>query len=141
MFSFSSLCKIRNFSYFLLTRRLNLTIIDGKYLLEWKHVLLECIKFVIFGSNILLTSLKDIGICLFDVRLFCMKKKLSYLILKERFEWNLFQVLLSLLLTIHVFLVPFCNLKKQPLEVFYKEKCSEKCCKIHRKTPVPEFLC
>ena len=27
-----------------------------------------------------------------------------------------------------------CNLKKQPLEVFCKEKCCQKFCKIHRKT-------
>ena len=30
--------------------------------------------------------------------------------------------------------------EKQPLELFYKESCSEKFRKIHRKTPVPEFL-
>ena len=30
------------------------------------------------------------------------------------------------------------NLTKQPTEVFFKKRCSEKFCKIHKKTPVPE---
>ena len=31
-----------------------------------------------------------------------------------------------------------CNFQKQPPEVFWKRRCSSKCRKIHRKTPVPE---
>ena len=30
------------------------------------------------------------------------------------------------------------TLQKQPLEVFYKKRCSQKIGKIHRKTPLPE---
>ena len=63
------------------------------------------------AQNVRLTLLNDAGICLLDLRLFCMIKKLSYLILKERFEWNLFQVLLSLLLIIYLILVPLVILE------------------------------
>ena len=35
--------------------------------------------------------------------------------------------------------LPFaCTFQKQPPEVFYKKRCSQKFPKIHRKTPVPE---
>ena len=84
------------------------------------------------AQNIRLTLLNDAVICLLDQRFFCMIKKQCYLMLKERFEWNLFQVLLSLLPIIDS--SASCNLKKQPLEVFCKEKCCQKFCKIHRKT-------
>ena len=32
------------------------------------------------------------------------------------------------------------RIQKQPPDVFCKKRCSEKYCKIHRKTPVPESL-
>ena len=34
----------------------------------------------------------------------------------------------------------FNKQKKEPLELFYKKRCSQKFHKIHRKTPVPESL-
>ena len=39
---------------------------------------------------------------------------------------------------IHVFFFNPCTVQKQPLKVLFKKKCSYKCRKIHRKTPVPE---
>ena len=38
----------------------------------------------------------------------------------------------------HVFFFNPCTVQKQPLKVLFKKKCSYKCRKIHRKTPVPE---
>ena len=39
---------------------------------------------------------------------------------------------------IHLFLIFF---QKQPPELFFEKRCSQKFCKIHRKTPVPESFC
>ena len=81
------------------------------------------------AQNIRLTLLNDAVICLLDQRYFCMIKKQCYLILKERFEWNLFQVLLSLLPIIHLILVPLvilrnslqrCSVKKSVVRNFVK---------------------
>ena len=81
------------------------------------------------AQNIRLTLLNDAVICLLDQRFFCMIKKQCYLILKERFEWNLFQVLLSLLPIIHLILVPLvilrnslqrCSVKKSVVRNFVK---------------------
>ena len=38
------------------------------------------------------------------------------------------------------FTVPLSEFQKQPREVFYKKRCSQKFHKIHRKTPVPKSL-
>ena len=45
--------------------------------------------------------------------------------------WRLVLALLALLLAL---------LQKQPLELLCEKRCSLKCCKIQRKTPVPESL-
>ena len=34
----------------------------------------------------------------------------------------------------------FWDFQKQPSEVFYKERCSRKFCKINRKTPAPDSV-
>ena len=81
--------------------------------------------------NILTFLLKDNS----SIRYF--QKLNIYYFMSAHFKYSLALLIVGNKIIMIVILL---NIEKQPPEVFFKKRCSQKFFKIHRKTPVPESL-